>query len=360
VRTLRAYIIRELARVLALSWPALAVTYLLVEFLGRLDNFLSGKATLFTVAFYLAASAPQALLVTGPMSALLAAVVCVELLARNNELIALRACGVAPRSLLVPALGVALCLSLALAAMGEFVAPPANRAASLVWAAEVSKGGKRPSFAAGRIWYRGEGTVYAFRWAADDGRLLHGLSLWRLSPHFALSERLDARSARHLQGGLWELEGGLLLRHGPEGGLSVEPFTKRLLTLHESPADFAAGQRRPEEMSSLELYQFARRLNHEGYDASRFLVEAQAKVAFCLGAAVLVALGLSFSLRRRRAGMALAVGFSLLAAFLFWVTQALFTSLGRTGALPWWLAPWGADALFSAAAWRLWLRTTAL
>jgi lipopolysaccharide export system permease protein len=353
VNTLARYLIRELARVLALCWLGLAAAYLLVEFFGRLDNFLASEVPGATIALYLAASVPQALLLTGPLSALLAAVITTEILARNNELVAMRACAIPPRAVLAPPLAAALCLSLGLVAFGEFVAPPANREAARIWDTQVA-GGPQPSFAAGRTWYRGEGSICSFRLASEDGKILNGLTIYRLAPDFYLSERLDARQARYLGRRRWELTDGLRQRSRPGGGLEVERFERLRLGLRERPEDVVAGQRNPQEMSSIELWQFAGRLSREGYDPSRFLAEMQAKLAFSLGTAVMVALGLVFSLRRHRGGMAAAIGFSLLAAFLFWATQATLVSLGRTGVLPWWLAPWGADAIFSLAALRLW------
>jgi lipopolysaccharide export system permease protein len=358
VSTLGRYLIRELARTLALCWLGLTAAYLLVEFFGKLDNFLAAHVSGPTTALYLALSLPQALLFTGPLSALLAAVVATEILARNNELTAMQACGVSPRAILAPPLAFALLLSLALIAFGEGVAPAANRAAARIWDTQVASG-KLASFAAGRMWYRGEGTIYSYRWAAGDGSTLYGLTLYRLSPHFSLSERLDARQARHLGSGEWELREGLRLRPS-QGGLEVTPFDRLRLRLPDAPQDFVAGQRRPQEMSSLELLRFAGRLKREGYDASRFLVDMEAKLAFSLGTVVLVALGMAYSVRRHRGGMAAAIGFCLLAAFLFWVAQALLLSLGRTGVLPWWLAPWGTDILFGVAALRLWLSAAAV
>lgn len=358
MRVLGRYLVRELARTLLLCWAALAAAYLLVEFFGKLDNFLAAHVSGLTTALYLAASIPQALLFTGPLSALLAAVLSTEILVRNNEITAMRACGVSPRAIMGPPLTAALCLSLGLMAFGEFVAPAANRTATRIWDTQVAEG-RLPSFAAGRMWYRGEGTIYSFRWAGEEGSLLHGLTLYRLSPRFYLSERLDAREARHLGKGRWELTQGLRQRPGPQGGLEVAPFERLVVQLPDTPKEFVSGQRRPQEMSALELYQFAGRLRREGYDASRFLVDMAAKLAFSLGTLVLVALGMAFSLRRHRGGMAAAIGFSLLAAFLFWVTQAMFVSLGRTGLVPWWLAPWGTDLLFGLAALKLWLRAAA-
>lgn len=358
--TLSRYLVRELARTLLMCWLGLACTYLLVEFFGKLDNFLSSQVSGLSIAMYLAASIPQALLFTGPLSALIAAVISTELLARNNELVALRACGIPPRAVLAPLLAAALALSLVLVAFGEFVAPEANRTATRIWETEVCAG-KLPSFAAGRMWYRGQGAIFAFRWASDDGSQLHGLTLYRLAPQrFYLSERLDARLARHLGQGRWELTGGLAQRSGPAGGFEVKPFQRLAIQIPERPEDFSNGQRRPQEMSSLELYRFAQMLTREGYDASRFLVDMAAKLTLSLAAAVLATLGVVFSLRRHRGGMAAAIGFSLLAAFLFWVIQAMFVSLGRTGVLPWWLAAGGADLIFSGAAVWLWLSAAAV
>jgi lipopolysaccharide export system permease protein len=359
VNTLSRYLVREFTRMLAFCWLGLAAAYLLVDFLGKLDNFLSSGAHGSSIALYLAASFPQALVLTGPLSALLAAVLAVEILARNRELIAMRACGIAPRTILAPLLAAAVILALGLVFFEETVAPVANREAARIWDSEAS-GTSRASFAAGRNWHRGQSSILSFHWASDSGKVIHGLMIYRLAPHFSLSERLDAREARYLGGGRWELKEGVIQRPAAGGAPEVQRFSRLVIHLAEEPKDFAAGQRRPQDMAALELYKFAARLRREGYDPSRFLVDMLAKPAFSFGAAVLVGLGLVFSLRGHRGGMAAAIGFGLLAAFLFWTSQALLVSLGRAGVLPWWLAPWGADIIAGLAAWRLWVSAAAV
>ncbi|MFH0809494.1 MAG: LptF/LptG family permease [Pseudomonadota bacterium] len=353
MRTLSCYLVRELARTFLSCWLGLAAVFLVIEFLGKLDDLLSAHVAPATVALYLATGIPQALCLIAPLSALLATVVTVEMLARNNELMAMQALGIPPRALLLPGLAAAVAFTLALGCLSEVVAPLANRTAATIWDARVAGKPHRKGFAAARTWCRGEGAVYSFRWCEEDGRTFHGVTIYQLARDFGLSRRVDARRAHYLGGGLWDLTDGMVQRQAT-AGFEVRPFLRLRLRLPEPPPDLADGQRPPEEMSALEMYRFATSLEREGYDASRFLVDVQSKLAFVIGAAVLAVLGLVFSLRGHPGGMAAAIGFAILAAFAFWVSQTFFASLGRTGILPWWLAPWVADAVFTLATVWLW------
>jgi lipopolysaccharide export system permease protein len=356
VRTLSRYLVRELGRIFAASWVALASLLVLVDFFGRIDNFLSEEVPLGQVALYVAASVPQALLQTGPMAALIAAIIGIQVLSRRGELVAMRACGVSPGRILLPPLIGAVVLSLALTALSELVVPTASATASRIWDREVS--GRQAKLAAGKVWYRGKRTIYSFRSISEDATRLQGVTLYLLAPRIELSSRVDARTARYT-GGRWVLQDALIQEPGEDGDLTVRKLPELALRLAERPADLAAGERKRQDMSAWELWRLARRMRAEGYEATRYLVDMLARLAFPLGAAVLGGLGLSFSLsltrRAGRQGMALGIGVGLLAAFLYWAGQAFLVSLGRTGVLPWWLAPWVADAVFAAAAGLIWL-----
>ena len=67
-----------------------------------------------------------------------------------------------------------------------------------------------------------------------------------------------------------------------DGGYDLQKFEHLEVKLDENPKDFIRENVEPEEMGYGQLKRFAQRLKLEGYDASRYFVELNIKIAFPL------------------------------------------------------------------------------
>ncbi len=107
-------------------------------------------------------------------------------------------------------------------------------------------------------------------------------------------------------------------------------------------------------MGYFELKRFIEKLQTEGYDATRYIVDLQGKIAFPLVSLILAVIGISFSLRSERSGgIAQSIGAGLVIGFSYWLVYAFAMSLGRSGVFPPLIAAWSGNILFSAAS--VWL-----
>jgi lipopolysaccharide export system permease protein len=85
----------------------------------------------------------------------------------------------------------------------------------------------------------------------------------------------------------------------------------------------------------------------DGYDPTPYRVELHKKIAFPLLNMITVFLGIPFSLRLpRHGGLALGIGASLAAGFLYWILFAVTLSVGQAGLLPPFVSAWAANVLF--------------
>jgi lipopolysaccharide export system permease protein len=161
--------------------------------------------------------------------------------------------------------------------------------------------------------------------------------------------RLDAEKGEWKEG-RW-LFHNLLITRFSDGGFPVLSTVKQqVVDLPEKPSDFQVVQKDAEVMGYFELKRYIRKLQTEGYDATRYIVDLHGKIAFPLVSIILAVIGVSFSLRSERSGgVAQGIGAGLVIGFSYWLVYAFGMSLGRSGTLPPIVAAWFANILFCTA-----------
>jgi lipopolysaccharide export system permease protein len=108
-------------------------------------------------------------------------------------------------------------------------------------------------------------------------------------------------------------------------------------------------------MGIRELGQLARKVESEGYDATRYRVDLQAQTATPFACVVMAFLGIPFALSKGRgaslaAGIAISVGIGV----TYFILQAALQAFGYSGVLPPVVAAWSANLLFTLlGAWLL-------
>ncbi|HYL67898.1 MAG TPA: LptF/LptG family permease, partial [Candidatus Limnocylindria bacterium] len=284
-----------------------------------------------------------------PLATLVATLVTLAVLAKNNEVIACKASGISLYRLVLP-----LTLAGALIAGGMFLLddtflPYANQRQDAL--RNQIKG--RPAqtyFQPARQWIFGEGNrIYNYEVFDPDHQLFGGLNVFELDPDtFHIRRRIYATRATWeptentwaLAGG-WvrDFEGGQVKRYAPFKVTSLPELT-------EPPSYFRREVRQSYQMNWRQLGQYIKSLQQAGFDTSRLSVQWQKKFAFPLIAAIIVFLGAPFAFlvgtRGAVGGLALAVAIGV----VYWATAALFEAMGSAGQLPPLLAGWAPDAIF--------------
>ncbi|MHB8092221.1 MAG: LPS export ABC transporter permease LptG [Syntrophales bacterium] len=346
MKILDRYLLKEYLRNMLLIALIFVFLFLTIDFFEKIRMFLSNHATLEQMLGYSLLQVPIALSQTLPAVVLLSALITFGNLSRHSEIIALKANGIRLFRFAVPTLGIALLASLAVFLLNEWITPYAYARADYIRYVEVQKRPSPGSFNHGQIWYRGEKGIYNFRMFDAGAKSLQGITIYYLDHQMNLLQRLDAKRGEWKEG-KWLFYDLLITRF--DGG--DFPVISRLKTqttdIPETPADFKLVQKDAEAMGYLELRRYIKKLQAEGYNATRYIVELQGKIAFPLISIILFVIGFSFSLRSERSGgIATGIGTGLIIGFSYWIVFAFGISLGRSGALSPILAAWFANILF--------------
>jgi LPS export ABC transporter permease LptF/LPS export ABC transporter permease LptG len=301
----------------AVAFPMLIDVYLLQQFFYYFLVLLAGFILIFDaftlfdllgdisknnipismVLSYFRYLVPLMMYQLAPLATLVATLVTLAVLAKNNEVIAFKASGMSLYRLVLP-----LTLAGCLIAGGMFLLddtylPYANQQDAL---RNQIKG--RPAqtyFQPARQWIFGENAkIYNYELFDPDQNLFGGLSVFELDPDtFQIRRRVFAERATWVQSeNTWALTGGWI-RDFKEGKVSqYTPFkVQSLPEISEPPSYFRREVRQSYQMNWRQLGEYIQGLRQAGFDTARLSVQWQKKFAFPLIAAIIVFLGAPFA-----------------------------------------------------------------
>ncbi len=353
MKILDRYLTREFSRNLLFIAVCFISLFLIIDFFEKTRMFLSNHATFRQMASHFLFLIPTMLSQTLPAAVLLASLLACGTLSRHNEITAMKANGISLYRLSLPILTIAASVCVLVFLLNEWVTPYTNERAEHIRLVEVQKQKSLGSFKQDQIWYRGQKGIYNFKLFDAQNSVLRGITLYYLDHDMNLIMRLDAERGEWKEGH-WLFHGVLITRF-PSGEFpAIVKMATQVADIPERPDDFKVVQKDVETMGYFELKRYIRKLQMEGYDATRYIVDLQGKIAFSLVSLILAVIGIAFSLRSERSGgIAQGIGAGLVIGFSYWLIYAFGMSLGRSGALPPLIAAWFGNILFGAAS--IWL-----
>lgn len=347
MKPLPRYLLREHLKVLFLALGGFVLILLAVEALERTEVVLSYGAPLRLLGLFLLYRIPAYLVQSLPFALLMSTMVTLGIMGRNKEILAMKVHGVGNYTILAPFLLTSVAVAMVVFVGLEGAVPRLLQEADELWSVRIKGEKKRAFFRAEKVWYLGDGLIYNIRLVEGDE--LRGMTILYLNKAMGLRKRIDAKRAHYLKGH-WTLYDVTIRTFSPTG-VKEERVPKLRLYLKETPQDFQRGMKDPEEMSYTELRRYVRKLQREGYDPTRYVVNLHAKVAFPFTSVILVLVGVPLALwtsRRREGGIPLGIALSVIVGMLYWVAFAVSVAAGQGGLLPPWLSAWVANLFFAA------------
>ena len=344
------YVLARFLLALALVLASAMVLSVVVDYVDQLDEIARHHPPGPVVFGYYRSFLLSITMQIAPFVVLIATLVGLGVLSRNNEDTAFRACGISAPRLAAPVAVFAVAAAGLAFTVGEYVLPFAEQQGARY--RNVIHG--RPAdfgihSASERNWYLASDGRIWFREETDPVRgNLDGVSVFELASDGQLVRRTSGRVAE------WR-DGHWVLRQGWErtfGSGDATADFRRFLEAPvpgDAPKTLNAGRRRPEEMRFRELQRLARRLRASGYPTSGLETALHAKLAQPAMLPVMALLATPFAFRIGRKGALAGIGVGLGLGILALVAAAFLTKLGEVGALPPALAAWSPDVLFGLA-----------
>jgi LPS export ABC transporter permease LptG/LPS export ABC transporter permease LptF len=303
----------------------------------------------FTYLFFLA---PKLIYDSTPISVLVAVLVTFGVLTKQNEVTALKACGVSLYRMAAPVLLASSFLSLALFAFDYYYIPDANRKQDAI-RAEIKGRPARTYLRPDHPWIMGQGSrIYYYKHFEPDEKVMGGVSVFELNPvTFHMVRHIWAERARwepSLE--TWVFQNGWVRDLQGIKVTNFQTFSATTFTeLHEPPNYFLKEVKQDKQMNFEELAGYIRELRQSGFDTVRLRVQFHKKFAVPLFALIMALISVPFAFLTGNRGAMAGVGVSLGIAIAYWSVGQLFEQVGNINQLPPTLAAWSPDAVFALA-----------
>jgi lipopolysaccharide export system permease protein len=346
VTIISRYLTRSFLKTYASCLAAFVAIYLVIDFLEKIGRFSRAGATATLLVRYFLCKVPDIIYMVAPLAVLMGTVLTMGMLARQNEITAMRGCGISLLRLGRPFFLAAFLVSVLLLLAGEGVVPAANDEARYLEEVAINKKSPSTFFRQYNIWYRDKETILQARFFDPASRTLRGITLWQVGQGLQPSARLTADYANFTPSG-WllhqveqqRLTSGVSYVTSRQSELSI-PLDLKL-------ADLKVIEKSADNLGFLALSSYCAKLEKGGYDTTRYRTLLHAKLSLPFAALVMAFLGIPFALRSSRSGgMAIGIGVSLGIGFAYHVINATLLSFGQGGALPPVVAAWAANFLF--------------
>jgi LPS export ABC transporter permease LptF/LPS export ABC transporter permease LptG len=346
---LDVYLLRSFIYYFVLLTVGFILLFEVFTFFELLDDVAQHRTGLIEIVQYFLYLACYLFYQLAPLAALVAVLVTLGVMTKNNELVAFKASGLSLYRIALPLLLGGIFLAASLLVLDDTYLPYANQRQDAL--RNQIKG--RPAqtyYQPNRQWIFGEGAkIYNYELFDPDRELFGGLNVFEVNPAtFEIRRRIYAARAHwDAQEGVWILESGWI-RDFDHGQLTAyNPFLANALKeLNEPPSYFNREVRQSYQMTWWELQRYIGDLRQAGFDVARLSVQLQKKISFPLVAPIIILLAIPFSIlvgtRGAVGGLALGVGI----AIVYWAASALTEAMGAVGQLPPLLAAWAPDTVF--------------
>jgi lipopolysaccharide export system permease protein len=354
---LQRYVLKKFIYCYVISVAGLIGIFLVVDFFERVDEFVRRDVPYVDLIFYFIYKVPGIVFYMAPQAVLIATVITLASLARDNEIVAMKACGVGVVGITLPIIGASFVIALLVLANNEYVAPFAAKKANYIFKVKVQG---NPIYGdsyieiervGDEVWFVAKDkAIWHIRQFYPDGGRMDNVSIfYRLNENF-IHKRIDAKEVIW-NGKQWEFFDGFI-RTFVSGGLDTTTYyKKKTFPVEETLSDFIINNKeiRSEELSLRELQKQIQELTAEGKDTLRSRVEFHQKISYPFISIVLALLAIPLSLRSsRHGGVLFCVGVNLAVGFMFSFMYAMGVSLGFGGFFTPLFAAWGPFLFFSS------------
>ena len=343
------YLLRSFFYYFVLLTAGFILLFEVFTFFELLDDIAQHRTGLLDVINYFIYLSSYLFYQLAPLAALVAVLVTLGMMTKNNELVAFKAGGVSLYRISLPLLLAGLALATGLVVLDDTYLPYANQRQDAL-RNEIKGRPPQTYYQPSRQWIFGENArVYNYELFDPDHELFGGLNVFELDPStFEIRRRFYAARAHcDKQQNISILE-SVWVRDFDHGQISrYQPFLANAMKeLDEPPSYFNREVRQSYQMTWWQLERYITDLRQAGFDVARLSVQLQKKLSFPLIAPIIILLAIPFSIlvgtRGAVGGLALGVGI----AIVYWAASALAEAMGAVGQLPPIMAGWAPDTIF--------------
>ncbi|HPT49195.1 MAG TPA: LPS export ABC transporter permease LptG [Accumulibacter sp.] len=319
------YIGREASSAILLVLLAFLALFAFFDMLGEMKNVGQGGYQLHHAFAFVLLRVPGRAYELMPIGVLIGTLYALSTLARHSEITVLRVSGLSTRSLLFALFRVAGIFAIATFLIGEYVAPPAERAAQQMRLKE--RGKMVGQDLRSGLWVKDERNFINVRVVMPDTRL-RGIRIFEFDDHAKLRSVTEATEGVHVVPDSWRLK-NVVQTILSDKHAEITRTPEMLWNSALNPEILAVLMVSPDGMSLRHLSAYTKHLADNRQITSRYDIAFWKKMIYPLAAFVMVALALPFgSTHSRVVGSGLKIFAGVMIGIFFYMLNGLFSNLG--------------------------------
>lgn len=326
MRVLTRYLAREIVSSTFTVLLAFLGLFAFFDFINELDSVGKGGYELHHALIYVAMILPGRVYELLPVAVLIGTLYALTTLARHSEITVMRASGLSTLKMLRTLTGIGVIFVVATFVFGEYIAPPAERAAQQ-WRLTATKSTVSSQLRSG-LWVK-DGPRFVNVQTVQPDRSMEKVRIYEFDDRHVLLSVSDAASGRYLAGEkVWRLSG---VRQTRFLGDRTEVVDLPELQWHSdlTPEVLSVLMVVPERMSVTTLFAYVSHLRENQQNADRYEIALWKKLVYPFAALVMIALALPFALTHERmGGVSVKVFLGVMLGVGFHLLNGLFSNLG--------------------------------
>ncbi len=317
-----------------------------IDYLAKLDIFIGSRATIFQTFIYVLLRSPIMLVGLVPSEIILSVITVFGLMNRNNELIAIKSCGISIYYLVKPVIMSGIVLALLVFLLGETIVPLAETK-SYIFKHSVIKRQKETHRAKKDIWLKQGNFIIHINYFNPQENTIAGIILTELDENFNISKRIDAKNGSY-KNGKWSFSKIIEQRYSnTQKDYIVTSYENKEYSIDLMPEDLKKVVKKSNEMNIFELSDYINKVESEGYDATIYRVDFFGKTAYPFVCLLMAMIGSALGMRslvKENLPMGIAMGIGI--SFLYYIMHGFCMSLGYGKVLPAFISAWIANLFF--------------
>jgi lipopolysaccharide export system permease protein len=338
-RILPRYISRQFISLFIFSLIGVVLLFIVVDLVENADQFIDAKAAWQVVVIYYLNFLPNILVLTIPVGTLLATVFSVGILAKSNEITAMKALGFSFYQVMSVLLLLGVSISIFSFFLEELIAIPSNQKMM-----EIKRQFLHKDEGATYLKYRNlliqepPNKIVEIEFYNNTNKTAYNVIIESFDGNQLVS-RIDAPEM-YWKGDKWLITKGFQRVFNREDE-RIFPIVKPMeFRFQFSPKQLISSQIKPDEMRFSELWRFILKIRQSKGEVQRWLTDFHLRIAFPVSNLLIVLLAAPLSYNRRKKSLAVGFGLCLLICFFFFGFIKLGETLGHDKSLHPILAAW--------------------
>lgn len=345
LKTLDRYILVYFIAALLLVSISIGVLIIALNMIEEIQDFVDHNVPIMDILTYYVYFSGWILKSFLPIFVLLAALISIGILARRNEILAMKASGISLYRIAAPLLVFTFLLSLGHIYYNEFIFAEANKRRVEMKEYTIKKRSRKMRTTVRNI-YRQVNKDFFYTIASYNTTKKEGYEVrFYRSQSDKLTDLITAKRLAYTSQG-WMLYDGIT-RLFTDSAESFEEFDSLSAAyIREQPSDFEIPLGKPEDMSYYELRHYIKMMKRSGGPYMRELVDLRFKVSYPFSSFIIILICVPIASNPKQGGLSVSFALGAGIALFYFVCIKVTQSLGHSEILHPDLAAWLMNGLF--------------